>query len=205
MKNRIINWLIEKLYRWSYEPINLDSLNKKLIKPVPNLVIDGVQYWQFVNIGDMPKMRLVHYSYMREEMVMGIDRELQLKVLGKIKDALKNPDMPSAIDSARGFIWMFEDMLANITTVEALYNVASVLYFDPKEDIANYDFDYNQAKIKKFKTIKDKGFFFSHLLQHSLKITADKMPPDMQKFLNENAVKLNTWLSILSEPTESRS
>lgn len=200
MKRRILLWLIEKLYRLSYQPLNLDEVNKKLIQPVPGLVIDGIQYFQFVNLGDIPHMRMVHYSYMREEMVMGIDRQLQLKLLAKIKNALKTGDT----GSANGFIFIFEDILTNVTTIEALYNVASVVYFDSQEDLSSYDFDYNQKKIQKFKTIKDKSFFFSHLFQTSFKSTADKMPQDIQAFLNANALKLKTWESILSEPTESK-
>jgi hypothetical protein len=199
MKRKILLWLIQKLHRLTYEPTILDKVNKKLIQPVPGLIIDGVQYYEFVSLADMPHMRMVHYSYMREEMVMGIDRQTQLTLISKIKGALKDSDL----GAAQAFLFMFEDMLANITTIESLYNVASVIYFDDKEDIATYDHDYNQQKIKRFKSIKDKSFFFFYLLQSSLKVTADKMPRDMQTFLNENAVKLNTWMSILSEPTES--
>jgi hypothetical protein len=43
------------------------------------LLIDGVQYFEFVNLGDMPHMRMVQYGHIREEMVMGIDRELQME------------------------------------------------------------------------------------------------------------------------------
>jgi hypothetical protein len=201
MKQKIIMWLIERLYRQAYEPINLDKINQKLIRPVPGLVIDGVQYFEFVNIGDVPRMRLVHYTYMREEMVMGIDRDLLLKLIGKVKAAHQANDG----NLLSTMIWMFEDIVTNVTTIEAMYNVASVVYFDPKEDIACYDYDYNLDKIKKFKTVKDKSFFFSYLLQNSLKITADKLPKDMMQFLNENAVKLAAWKSIISEPTGSES
>lgn len=200
MKQKILLWIIERLYRWTYEPINLDKVNQKLIRPVPGLVIDGVQYFEFVNPGDMPHMRMIHYSYMREEMVMGIDRELLLKIIIKILDANNERDN----NRVGALALAFKDIVSNITTVESLYNIASVRYFDLKEDISNYDLDYNQEKIKKFKTIKDKSFFFSHLLQSSLRISADKLPGDIPRFLNENAVRLAAWKSILSEPTESK-
>lgn len=201
MKNKIILWLIERLYRMSYEPINLDGINRKLIKPVLGLIINGVQYWQFVNIGDMPRMRLVHYNYMRDEMTMGIDRELQVKIIDKILSANNDGDR----NSVGAFGLMFKDLVTNITSIEALYNIASVMYFDKNEDLSNYDSDYNREKIKRFKTVKDKSFFFSHLLQSSLKITSEQMPDDIQKFLNENEVKLNAWKSMLTDLTEFKS
>lgn len=201
MKRKILLWLIERLYRLAYEPINLDNVNRKLVKPVPGLVIDGVQYFQFVNVADMPHMRLVHYNYMREEMVMGIDRELQLKIIDRILAANQERDH----NTVGAVAIMFRDIVTNITTVESLYNVASLIYFDAREDIAGYDFDYNQAKIAKFKTIRDKSFFFSHLLQNSLKIKSGTLPADINQYLNENAVKLKAWKSILSELTESPS
>lgn len=201
MIRRILLWLIERMHRMVYEPVTLDKVNQKLIRPVPGLIINGVQYYEFVNLGDMPHMRMVHYNYMREEMVMGIDRELQVRIIDKILDANEKGEKNRV--GALGF--MFKDIVSNITTVEALYNMSSVLYFDHKEDIASYDLDYNQQKIKQFKTVKDKSFFFFYLLQSSLKTTPDKLPSDIQQFLNENAVKLRAWMSILSEETELQS
>lgn len=199
MKRRLLTWLIEKLYRWSYEPVHLDNVNRKLIRPVPGLVVDGVQYWEFVNLNDMPRMRLVHYNYLREEMVMGLDRDLLVKIIGQAKEANRT----QKYDSLSAILFMFEDIVTNITTVESLYNIASVVYFDGKEDIATYDYDYNQQKIARFKALKDKRFFFNTLLQQSLKIPSDKLPQDILQYLNENAVKLRAWRQILSEPIES--
>jgi hypothetical protein len=198
MMRRILLWLIEKLHRLTYEPITLDKVNQKLIRPVPGLIIDGVQYYEFVNLNDMPRMRKVHYGYMRDEMVMSIDRELQLKIVDKILAANQDNDRNRV--GALGL--MFKDILCNITSIESLYNISSVMYFDDHEDIASYDLDYNQRKIAAFKKLRDKRFFFSYLLQESLKTTPDKLPADIMEFLNENAVKLNAWRSILSEPTE---
>jgi hypothetical protein len=200
VKTKLILRLIEWLYKFTYEPITLDKLNSKMIKPVPGLVIDGVQYWQFLNLGDMPRNRMVHYTYMREEMTMGIDRDSQNKIIDKII-AANNAGDRDAITLAT-YAW--KDIINNITTIQALYNVASVMYFDPKEDVGTYDADYNDAKIRKFKTIKDKSFFFSHLLQSSLKITSEQMPSDIQRFLNENEAKFKFWISMVSEPTESK-
>jgi hypothetical protein len=201
MKRKVFMWLIERLYKMVYEPTMLDKVNQKLIRPVPGLLIDGVQYFEFVNLGDMPRQRMVHYGYLREEMVMGIDRELQVKLIDKMLEA--NDKGEHSRVGALGY--MFKDIVSNITTMESLYNMASVMYFDAQEDLVKYDLDYNRVKISRFKSITDKSFFFSHLLQNSLKSTADKLPKDIQQFLNENEVRLNAWRSIISEVTESKS
>lgn len=198
---KILLPIIAWLYRITYQRTTLEKVNNKLIRPVPGLIVDGVQYFEFVNLGDMPEMRLIHYNYMREELVMGIDRELQLKLINKILDA--NQEKDSNRIAALGF--MFKDIITNITTVESLYNVASVMYFDDKEDIAQYDLDYANEKINRFKRLQDKSFFFGWLLRESLKNTGKQLPADIQQFLNDNAARLKYWKQILSEPTDSTS
>lgn len=201
MMRKIYLWLIERLYRLTYERVTLDKQNQKLIRPVPGLLIDGVQYFEFVNKGDMPHMRMVQYGHIREEMVMGIDRKLQMEIIDKILEANEAKDTNRI--GALGY--MFKDIVANITTIESLYNIASVAYFDEREDIGTYDLDYNRQKIEQFKKLRDKGFFFGYLMRETLKTTGAQLPPDIQKFLNENAVKLNAWKQLISEPTASTS
>ncbi|MFN8691001.1 MAG: hypothetical protein ACK5XL_13445, partial [Cyclobacteriaceae bacterium] len=76
MLRKLCLYIIEKLYRYTYEPVQLDRINSKLIKPVPGLVIEGVQYYEFANVADMPEGRRAHYNYLRDELAMGADREL---------------------------------------------------------------------------------------------------------------------------------
>lgn len=155
MKRKLLMRLIEWLYSFTYERVTLDKVNSKLIRPVPNLIIDGVQYWEFVQVADMPETRRTHYGYLREEMIMGIDRELQYKIIEGMRKALSANEAPRALS----ILYMWEDTLKNITTVENLYNLASLMYFDNKEDLAEYDLDYAQQKIAQFK--KSRKVFFS--------------------------------------------
>jgi len=198
MVKKLLLKLATFLYRLTYEPITLDKINRKLVRPVPGLVIEGVQYYEFVNLSDMPQGRMVHYNYMREEMIMGIDRQLQTSIIDKILKACDDKDN----GRVAALCFMFKDIINNITSVESLYNVASVAYFDKTEDIATYDMDYNNRKISGFKAMKDKSFFFEWVLRETLRNSGDSLPSDIQKFLNENAAKLNLYKQMLSGKEE---
>lgn len=194
MWRKIILWIVEKLYPFTYEPVTLDKVNGKLIRPVPGLIIEGKQYYEFVSVADMPEARRTHFSYMREETIMGIDRELQFNIINKLKEANQAND----VNQIGHILFMWEDTLKNITTVENLYNIASLAYFDRQEDLANYDLDYAQQKIKLFKSVENKGFFFSRLLQETLKVSSESLLHDIEELLKVNAVKLQVYRQQMS-------
>jgi hypothetical protein len=198
MKRKLLMRLIEWLYSFTHERITLDKVNSKLIQPVPGVVIDGVQYWEFVQVADMPETRRTHYSYLREEMIMGIDREMQYRIIESMRKALAAGEVPRATT----VLYMWEDTLKNITTVENLYNLASLMYFDAQEDISKYDLDYANQKIEKFKKLP-RAFFFNRLLREGLKVTGESLHSDMDQLLRESGAKLNAFKQMLSEPTGS--
>ena len=199
MIRKILLRIIEWLYRRTYEQVTLDKVNQKLIRPVPGLIIDGVQYWEFVQIADMPESRRTHYSYLRDEMVMGVDRELLLKYVEELKKANAGHD----VNRIGSLLFMLEDTLANVTTIESLYNLASLVYFDPREDLKGYDYDYARQKIERFKALPDKNFFFEILFQQTLKLSSQSLPRDIRQFLRENEVKLNAYKRMLFAQTGS--
>ena len=198
MIRKIALKLIAWLYPFTFEKVTVDKINSKLIRPVPGVIIDGVQYWEFVQVADMPEARRVHYSYFREEMVMGIDREMQYKIITQLKEAIGKGEA----GRAQMLMYIWEDMLKNITTVENLYNLASLMYFDAKEDLSTYDLDYAAQKIEKFKKLP-RAFFFTRLLQEGLKISGESLQNDIAVLLKENAAKLKLFNQILSGKTDN--
>lgn len=194
MKQRILLSIIGWLTRLTHERVTVDTINHKLIRPVPGLVIDGRQFYEFVQPSDMPQGRLVHYGYLRDEMAMGIDRKLLMEYVEKVRANAKDHNYDAIITC----MFMLEDTLKNITTIESLYNLASLWYFDKTEDLSTYDFDYAQQKIAGFKAFPNKGFFFTNLLQHGLRLTGESLPPDIVDYLNKNAQRLKSWQRILS-------
>lgn len=188
---KIISWL----YSFTYERITLDKVNQKLIRPVPGLIINGEQYYEFTNVADMPETRRQEYNSLREEAVMGITRELLVKVFDSILTYADEGKMSKVVTEA----FLVKDMLLNITSKEILYKMASLVYFDEKEDLSVYDLDYNNEKIKLFKQIKNQGFFFGRLLDNGSKSTGDTLRPDIQKFLRESEAKEKAYLRLLSD------
>jgi hypothetical protein len=184
--------VIEKLYPLTYEPTTLDKVNGKLIRPVPGLLIDGVQYWEFVNLADMPEARRMHYNLRRQQFHMGLEEELLLEYIALMKEANNKSDA-SRMGS---LLFMLEDTTRNLTTPETLLHIASIAYFDAKEDIASYDLDYNQRKIDKFRMIPDKGFFFDRLLRESLKVSAESYQGDIEAYLQKSVAKLTAFAQI---------
>jgi hypothetical protein len=186
--------VVEKLYPLTHEKVTVDGINKKLIRPVPNLVIDGVQYYEFVNVADMPQARLVHFNYLREEMMMGIGRPFLNEFIDNMMAANKAGD----VNRMGSLLFMLRDTVTNITSIESLYNLACLLRFDEREDLSTFDADYNKLKLERFKRYPNKDFFFSELLRSSLKLTGLSLPPDIREFLNANAVKLRAYKQMVS-------
>ncbi len=197
---KLILKLATFLYSLTYERIILDKVNSKLIRPVEGLVIDGVQYYEFVNVADMPQERFVHYLHLRQELSMGIDRE----TLNKYLDEIMNCNNQEPIDKSRigAFLYMMKDTINNCTPLETMYNMAALVYFDKREDLKCYDQDYNTLKIEAFKKIKNQGFFFERLLRRGLKTTGEQSPEDIAKYLNQSAVKLRAYRQMLFADSE---
>jgi hypothetical protein len=198
MYRKLLLRLIAYLYKITYQKYTLDKVNSKLIRPVPGLIIDGEQYWEFVQVADMPEGRRAHYNTLREEMTMGIDREMLLEFVEKLKEANAKSD----VNRIGALLFTLEDIVKNITTVESLYNLASLAYFTEREDLTTFDYDLAMVKVKAFKKLPNKSFFFDRLLRETLKISGDQLPADIETFLVEGAAKLRAYQMILRGGTD---
>ena len=196
---KLITRLAAWLLTFTYERVTLDKVNSKLIKPVEGLIINGVQYYEFVSISDMPQERFVHYQHLRQEATMNLDRETLMRYFEELKTANNKKDS-SRIGA---LVYMLQDTVTNCTPLEVLYNLAALIYFDKDEDIGCFDGDYNARKIKLFKEYPNQGFFLTRLLQKGLKLATSQSPEDILKSLRQSAVKLEAYRRILSEPSEN--
>ncbi|MBL6448576.1 hypothetical protein JMN32_19855 [Fulvivirga sp. 29W222] len=193
MINKLLLSLISFLYKLTYEGVYLDGVNKKMIRPVPKLIIDGKQYYEFVQPADIPQNRFVHYLDFRDESQMGMDRT----TLNKYFSAIKEANDSGEVSRVGSLVYMAQSSINDCTPIEVLYNMASLMYFDKDEDISCYDLDYNQDKITKFKSLPDKSFFLKTLLEQSLKITGKSLPKNIDQYLKLSMVKLRAYNQTL--------
>lgn len=190
-----IGWLQQFTYqKVLIKDIETDGINKKVIVPVPELIINGKQYYKFKQAADIPQNRFVHYLDFREESKMGMTREEIITYCNELIKANNKGDL-----SRVGALSItLKDSVANCTPIEVLYNLASLVYFTKDEDLSCYDLDYNEEKIRLFKQVKNKGFFLTQLLENTLKVTGQSLPEDIEDYLRKSQVKLNAYRQMLT-------
>jgi hypothetical protein len=186
------------LYSLTYERTTLDKVNNKLIRPVEGLVIDGVQYYEFVSVSDMPEARMVHYNHLRQESQLGVDRT----TLNKYFEEMKKANDKGEASRLGSLIYMLQDTINNCTNIETLYNLSALVYFDKTEDLTCFDYDYNARKIAGFKALPNQSFFLKRLLQKGLRTAGGESITDIDQYLRVSQIKLKAYQQILSEPSE---
>lgn len=182
-------WIIEKLQPLAYKPLQLDSLNRKLIEQV--LGLSG--YYKFVNVADMPKGRFTHYLNLTERLKMNIDESDLLRYLDQMKAAIESKDQ------GRYFTldYMLRDLVQHCTPIETYYWMAALYYFDEREDLSTFDYDYNVRKVEYFKTLPNTAFFLARLIE-SLQRSGGLLVEDIKASLEEAQVKTNQYSRMLS-------
>jgi len=189
MIKRFASKLIEWLTPMAYEAITLDKVNKKLIQPLPGLP----GYYKFAAPADMPQGRFIHYLHLTKRLDLNVDEQLLNTYLDGLTKAFENGDS----GKFNGLVFMLRDTLANVTPVETYYWIAALLYFDKKEDLTTFDFDYNQKKVAHFKSLPNQSFFLATLIKHCQGIGEASLP-DIEAFLKGSQVKAESYRRILT-------
>jgi hypothetical protein len=133
----------------------LHQLNKSLIEYC--FEIDGVQYYQFKNYIDIPPLRYAKICDFMEEVTLGLSRESLQYSLEKITEAINAGD----IKKMAKIISMIEYQIEAFSNTDILYRLCSSVFITLDEDISVYDEDYNNEKIKAFKSVKAEDFFLT--------------------------------------------
>jgi len=130
-------------------------LNKSLIEHAFEL--DGVDYYQFKNYIDIPPLRYAKICDFMEEVNIGISRESLKYTLEKITEAINQGD----IKKMAKIISMIEYQIDEFSNLDILYRLCSSVFITLDENVSIYDEDYNNEKIKAFKSIDPHAFFLS--------------------------------------------
>lgn len=124
-------------------------------------VIDGVQYYQFDSIYNLPYKRGLAAVMVYEELKMKCDYEL-LKEFTKNIDKILNGNRISLNEFAE--LKRMNDIVMErlnwVTDIDLIYKLAAVVYFDKTESPYGYDAKYSFEKIQKWKKAEGVDDFF---------------------------------------------
>lgn len=140
--------------------------------------IGDKEYYQFKNFLDMPKNRYMKVSEFIAETEMRITGKDLLELTATIEDALNK----GKIVDASIFLKALENLASQYLETDTYYRLFSCIFFDLNEVITDYDYDYNESKIKLFKEQPQTSFFFRQPMRDYLPQT-DISAQDLGVFL----------------------
>ncbi|MEQ9426961.1 MAG: hypothetical protein RJQ09_21235 [Cyclobacteriaceae bacterium] len=191
---RLGNWLTSL----GYEKLTVDKVNSKLIERVDGLSLfyNGKQrqLYKYVNQADMVSAREVWHLAYDQELGIGLSREHLLKYVDKTIAANDKGE----VSKIGELMFMLKDTLENCTPNDAIYNLASVMYFDRDEDLKKWDADWNAEKIAAFKNHPDQAFFLTRFFK-DLGRQGEQSVTDTLTYLRQSNLKLKAYSRLLSE------
>ena len=151
--------LLQKIKTWSHnrkDPKKLFPNQKHLIEYA--FTVGGVDYYQFNDTFNQPYERALFALAVYEETRMRCSREYLEKHVQVVRELLKS----DKIDIFK--INMLNEQMSerlNLTLdVDLLYKLASIVFFDKKENPNIYELDYCNQKIEFWKQHKGVADFF---------------------------------------------
>jgi hypothetical protein len=131
----------------------------------------GVDYYQFTDFNNTPAMRGMKTVVFFEEMKMKCTVEfLKLHV-----EAVDNLVRSTKIDifEIKKLNDQLKQRLDLAIDIELIYKLASIVFFDKKENIEDFDFGYNAKKIQHWKKHLAQDFFLLQPLQELVPVLKD--------------------------------
>lgn len=142
--------LLSRVWKYIFGKRFRTYLLEKKYKVEPAFTLGGVDYYQFANQDEVPTGRQFAALAVYNEMDMRCDREY-LQLHCKAMDKLLSDPKKIHIGYIAQINANLKDRLELMVVPDFIYKLASVVFFDDTESPYKYDFDYNAAKIKKWK------------------------------------------------------
>ena len=117
--------------------------------------IDGVKYYEFKNILDMPSIRYKKCMEFIREAEMSITSSDLVELIKMSMDYINKGNLARSIIIQNGIT----NLASQYMETDTFYRLFSCCFFDLEEDLTDYDYDYNELKIKSFKTETIPDFF----------------------------------------------
>ncbi|HRH61221.1 MAG TPA: hypothetical protein PL045_11655 [Chitinophagaceae bacterium] len=159
-----MNWLKKLLQKNNY-PVQQHQVQYAF-------TCGGIDYYHFADFNNIPAMRGLKTMVFYEEMRM----KCTLKYLELHTDAVDNLLINSKKINVFEIKKLNDQLRQRITMAldtELIYKIASVVFFDKKEDISDYDFAYNGKKVMHWKKHDANSFFLRQPLIQLLPVLQD--------------------------------
>ena len=160
--------------------------------------IDGKEFYQFKNMLDMPAPRYQRIQEFIREAEMRITSKELNETIELVKDALNKGKVTDAII----LLSIIENLSNLYIETDTFYRLFTCLFFDLDEDITDYDFDYNEYKIKLFKSQPATAFFFNQPMRSYLP-QIDISEKDLEVFLKQTKVSEQYASKVKSDYTKN--
>jgi len=130
----------------------------------PAFKIGDEQYYEFDSLLDVPPLRYKKMDQFFTEVNMRMDRDTLISLIDK---AIEHCDSDNIkISKVVSILMDIKDRTEMIIETETLYRLATCVYYTMDENLYDYDFDYNEKKLKLFKGQPIKDFFFTKLMKN---------------------------------------
>lgn len=154
---------------------------------------EGVDYYTFAQSFEIPEMRMRIAQRFLEEMQINCDKEYLTDYTDAILACLNPKDGESIrLDKVAILTNELKKRLEWIFEPDTLYRFATVMYFDLKEDIKQYDPSYQKKKLERFKK-KGLKYFLKELTENS------------EKLLNLSDSDFKTYIKELQQRKDEQS
>jgi hypothetical protein len=163
----------------------------------------GVDYYKFVNEFNIPYGRAMAALDIQKELEERTDVKYHKACYASIIEYLRIGKNDLAAIECHNAL----ERMDNITNVDLMYKLASVLYFDKKENPYTYDYEYADKKIKAWKKNSDIADFFLQTPLAAYLPSFDGLPMNIEEFTKAQRQELlriiKNRLSQLSAKSEN--
>jgi hypothetical protein len=123
--------------------------------------IDGIKYYRFQSLENMPYKRAVKCLTVYNELNMRVDRNYLLKHTEAVFKLLSGDKINlQTLTEISKLNAQLRERTKFIIDADLAYKLATIVYFDETENPYDYDWDYNRKKAELFKA-KGADFFLS--------------------------------------------
>lgn len=179
---------IQRLLRKENTFFNVEHPDFKL-KVEPAFKIKGIQYYRFKQDYRIPYGRYQFLQTFLLQYDLRMDLNLFRAMIAKLKKNLFGP--PGDIDMGKAYqvITTMEARAELAFDPEQAYNLASVVYFDVKEILYEYDRDHNKKKIALWREAGALDFFYTRPLSELLGLN-DFSEEDLTNYIRDSSEML---------------